>query len=194
VNVYRTELTNAIAFADADPEVADLGYTYQWENINNAHVAGAEFNGSIALMKGLTLGTRFELFEGKYDQPRDDWIGTAYEEISENIPRYPQTSAGLKMDYTHEQWNLVVDADYKGKMYIDLTEPADPDDVKIFETEPFVLLNAKLSRMITDRYNVYIGAKNLSDYTQPEKHISDAAFLYAPVYGRLVYGGVQVSL
>jgi len=36
--------------------------------------------------------------------------------------------------------------------------------------------------------------KKPSDYTQEEKHIDDAAFMYAPVYGRIIYGGVQVSL
>jgi len=193
VNLYRTELTDAIAFADSDAEVADLGYTYQWENIDNAYVMGAEFNGSVALAEDLTAGARFELFEGKYDRPREDWVGTAFEKSSRNISRYPQTSAGFKVDYSPGKWNLIVDADYKGKMYIDLTEPADPANVKIHETESFVVLTAKLSRTIFERYNVYAGAKNLTDYTQEEKHINDAAFMYAPVYGRLFYGGIQIS-
>jgi len=88
----------------------------------------------------------------------------------------------------------VIDADYKGKMYIDLTEPADPADVKIHETESFVIFNAKLSKNIFNRYNVYLGVRNLTGYTQEEKHIDDAAFMYAPVYGRIIYSGVQVSL
>ena len=86
----------------------------------------------------------------------------------------------------------MIDADYKGKMYIDLTEPANPSNVKIHETESFVIINTKISKDIFDRYNVYVGARNLTDYTQEEKHIDDAAFMYAPVYGRIVYSGVQV--
>jgi outer membrane receptor protein involved in Fe transport len=88
----------------------------------------------------------------------------------------------------------VCDADYKGKMYIDLTETENAADVKIHETETYVLVNAKLSRTIAERYQVYLGAKNLTGYTQKEKHISDAAFMYAPVYGRIVYAGMQVNL
>ncbi|MBD3401753.1 TonB-dependent receptor [candidate division GN15 bacterium] len=194
LNLYRTDLTDAIAFSDADPSVADLGYTYQWENIDNAYSMGVEFNGSISVTDQLVLGARFELFEGKYDNPRGDWLETPYEEMSRNIARYPQTSGGLKADYTTGEWNLVADADYKGTMYIDLLEPADPADAKIHETESFVIFSAKVSRTLFDRYKLYLGMKNITDYTQEEKYIDDAAFLYAPVYGRLVYGGIQVSL
>ena len=194
LNMYRTELTDAIAFAEADPEVYDLGYTYQWENIDDAYVMGAEFNSSVSVAEGFVLGARCELYEGKYDNVREDWVGTEYEEISRNISRYPQFSAGVKADLTNGAWNLVTDADFKGKMYIDLTEPADPADVKIHETESYVTINAKLTRSLIDRYQVYVGVKNLTDYTQEEKHVSDAAFMYAPAYGRILYGGVQITL
>jgi outer membrane receptor for ferrienterochelin and colicins len=193
-NLYRTDLTNAIGFGDADPVVTDLGYTYQWENIDDAYVMGLEVNGSVSVAEGLVLGARFEVFEGKYDNPRDDWVGTEYESISKNISRYPQTSGGVRLDYTRGGWSLLTDVDFKGKMYIDLMEPANEEDIKIFETESFVTLDAKLSRNLFDQYSIYIGAKNLTDYTQKEKHIDDAAFMYAPVYGRIIYGGVQISL
>ena len=193
LNLYRTELKDAIAFADADEEISELGYTYEWQNIDDAVVMGVEFNASVALTDDIVLGARFEVFSGQYDNPREDWLGTVYEEISRNISRYPETSAGMKIEYSPSKWDFVINADYNGKMYIDLSEPADPADVKIYETESFVTLNAKVSRILFDRYKVYVGARNLTDYTQEEKHIDDAAFMYAPVYGRIIYGGVQVS-
>jgi outer membrane receptor for ferrienterochelin and colicins len=194
LNLYRTELKDAIAFAEADDEITDLGYTYQWENIDDAFVMGAEFSGSYALMSDLALGVRFEHFKGEYDNPRDDWVGTEFEETSKKISRFPQTSGGFKFEYTPSSWGFVLHADYKGKMYIDLSEPVDPADVKIHKTESFVTFDAKLSKTLFNRYRVYVGAKNLTDYTQREKHIDDAAFMYAPVYGRIVFGGLQVSL
>ncbi len=194
LNLFRTELKDAIAFSEADDQAANLGYSYEWQNTDNAYVTGAEFNMSYALTRNLTTGIRFEAFKGKYDNSREDWLGTLYEETSKNISRYPQTSGGVKLEYSPSTWDFVIDADYKGKMYIDLAEPADPADAKIYETESFVILNAKLSKNIFNQYNVYVGARNLTDYTQEEKHIDDAAFMYAPVYGRIIYGGVQVSM
>jgi outer membrane receptor for ferrienterochelin and colicins len=194
LNVYRTELTDAIAFADADEMVSDLGYTYEWQNIDDAFVMGVEFNGSMELAEDLVAGTRFEIFSGEYDNPREDWVGTEYEDESKYISRYPQTSAGLKMEYSPKDWTFTGDLDYKGKMYIDLAEPEDEADIQIFETESFVTLNARISKNIMKRYEVYVGARNLTDYIQKEKHISDAAFLYGPVYGRIVYAGIQITL
>jgi len=194
LNLFRTELEDAIAFSEADDEVANLGYSYEWRNTDNAYVTGAEFNSSCALARYLTAGLRFEVFEGMYDNPREDWLSTPYEEASRKISRYPKTSGGLKLNYSPSGWSFVVDADYKGKMYIDLNEPADPADVKIYETESFVIFNVKLSKNILNRYDVYFGVRNLAGYTQEEKHINDAAFMYAPVYGRILYGGIQVSL
>ena len=193
LNLYRTELNNAIAFVEADEEIAELGYSYQWRNIDNAYVTGAEFNTSLALMEDLTVSFRSELFKGKYDQPREYWLGTPYEEMSENISRYPKFSGGMKLNFSPSDWHFVIDADYRGKMYIDLVEPADPADIKIHETESFVTVNTKLSKTVFERYRVYIGARNLTDYTQEEKHVDDAAFLYAPVYGRILFGGIQVA-
>jgi len=92
LNVYRTELKDAIAFAEADAQVADLGYTYQWQNVADAFVSGAEFNASCALTRDLAMGFRFEIFKGRYDNPREDWLGTPYEEASRNISRYPKKS------------------------------------------------------------------------------------------------------
>ena len=192
LNLYRTELEDAIAFAEADEQISELGYSYEWQNIDNAYVMGAEFNASIVLMNNLVMGTRFELFKGEYDHVREDWIGTPYEATSKNISRYPQTSGGIKLDYGNAGWGVVVDADFKGKMYIDLTEPADLDDVQIYETESFVTVNAKISRKIFANHTLYVGARNLTDYTQEEKHVDDAAFMYAPVYGRIIYGGVKI--
>ena len=194
LNLYRTELKDAIAFAEADNEVADLGYTYQWENIDDAFVMGCEFNGSLALTTDIAVDVRLEYFKGEYDNPRNDWVGTEFEQVSKNISRYPEISGGLKVKYTPSTWSLVLDTDYKGKMFLDLTEPADPADVKIHETESFVVLNAKVSKTLFDRYNLYIGARNLTDYTQKEKHVDDAAFMYAPVYGRIMYAGLRLAL
>ncbi len=194
LGVYRTELRDAIAFADADPEVAELGYTYQWQNVDDAYVMGAEFNGSYALSRRLVISARAELFRGQYLNPRPDWAGTAFEEESRHISRFPASSAGLKVEYSAGKWNAVADADYKGKMYIDLAEPSDPALVQIHETDPYVTVSTRISRRLSDQLEVYAGARNLSNYTQKEKHVDDAAFVYAPVYGRIVYGGIRVKI
>jgi len=194
LNLYRTELKNKIDFSDAGPEIAAMGYDYQWENIDDATVMGVELSGQFAVTNDLSLAANFALYRGEYDHVREDWIGTEYEDISKNISRYPETTGGVKIEYSSRNWNFILNGGYKGKMYIDLTETAEASDVKIKETESFVLFNAKVSYNLYHQYKVYFGVKNLTDYIQEEKHIDDAAFMYAPVYGRLFYCGISLSL
>ena len=78
-------------------------------------------------------------------------------------------------------------------MYIDYFA-GEEEPTKINKTEPNVLLDAKASRRLFDELTVFAGAKNLTDYIQPEKHTDDAAFMYAPVYGRIVYAGIEVDV
>ena len=194
LNLYRTELKNKIAFVDAGEVVSNLGYTYEWNNIDDGYVMGAEFGAEFALTSDLAAAFNFAMNRSEYDNSREDWIGTPYENMSKKFSRYPETAGGLKLEYSPLDWVFTVDADYKGKMYIDLTEPADESDIKIKETETFVIINARVSRTLFKRYKVYLGVKNLTDYIQEEKHVDDAAFMYAPVYGRLIYTGFQITM
>ncbi len=193
INLYRTELKNAISFTDADEEVTALGYDYQWKNIDDAYVMGIELGGQFGLTRNLALMADLAFNKGEYDNVREDWVGTQYEDDSKYISRYPNLDAGLKLDFSPRQWNFIVDANYKGKMYIDYFADGE-EPTKIKKTESYVIVNAMISKTFLDTYKLYLGAKNLSDYIQEEKHADDAAFMYAPVYGRIIYGGVQVFI
>ncbi len=194
LNLYRTDLKNAISFAEADEDIVNRGYTYQWENIDDARVMGAEIGSQFIIADNLSLAVNFAYNNSEYDHGRTDWEGTEYYEISKKISRYPETSGGLKIDYALKNWSFVLNGDYKGKMYIDYLEAENENEIKIKETESFVTLNAKASYRFPGGYTVYLGARNLTDYIQEEKHTDDAAFLYAPTYGRIIYGGLQMTL
>ena len=79
-------------------------------------------------------------------------------------------------------------------------QPGHPHEIQIDLAKPTTMTGftylprQDMSNGRIDRYEFYVGVRNLTDYTQREKHIADAAFLYAPVYGRLLYGGFQLSL
>ena len=193
LNLYRTDLMDRIDFSEADEDIEALGYTYQWKNIDDGFTMGIEIGANVAPVEHLVLSAGFEFNKSEYDNPREDWIGTKWESESKRFSRYPATSGTFKIEYDRLGWNLAMDASYKGRMYIDLLEPADENDIKIKQTESFVLLNAKVSKMLFDRYKAYLGVKNLGDYIQKEKHVDDATFMYAPVYGRLIYGGFEVN-
>jgi outer membrane receptor for ferrienterochelin and colicins len=193
VNVFRTDLKDAIGFVEAGDMARNLGYTYEWKNIDDAYVQGIELDVDVALSRTIGLGVNFSWNDGQYETAREDWIGTPYEESSRHISRFPKTAGGAKLEISPGDFRLTLDAKYQGPMYIDYFLDGETPK-KIKETEPHVLLNVRMSQRFLTFMSVELGVRNLTDYVQPEKHTDDAAFIYAPVYGRQFYGGVEISL
>jgi len=196
-NLFRTDLKNKIGFSDADAQVAALGYDYQWKNIDDAFVQGLELTAGYSPVSQLHLSLDFSLNRGEYKQEREDWKGTAYENESRYISRFPSTAGNFMLEYTPANWALVLNSNYQGPMYIDYynadIDPLLGDQSKIKKTEPFVLLNAKVSRRF-GQYKLYAGVDNILDYIQDERHLDDAAFLYAPVCGTVFYAGLSIDI
>jgi len=82
-------------------------------------------------------------------------------------------------------------------MYIDYyNEEIDAvlgDQSKIKKTEPFVLFNARISKRLGS-FKLYAGVNNIFNKVQNERHLDDAAFMYAPVFGTMFYGGISFNI
>ena len=191
-NLFYTYLKNKIDFADADDQVKALGYTYQWNNVDDATVKGAELTVLVNPVRNLNVGADFTLNHGAYKNIREDWKETQFADISKYIPRFPTTSGSVKVEYTPGSWNFTVNGLYQGKMYIDYLSETE-ENSKIKETKPYMTFNASVSKSF-DIVRLYAGVKNLFNYVQDEKYLDDAAFMYAPVYGAMYYVGVSVNL
>ncbi len=196
-NLFRTDLKDKIGFTDADASVAALGYDYQWKNIDDAFVQGVELSVMANLAKNLGLGVDLTYNQGEYKNVREDWVGTEYESESKYISRFPTTTGNLKLDYSPKTWTFAVTGNYQGTMYIDYyNEEIDPvlgDQSKIKKTDPFMLFNARVSKRL-NQFKLYGGVNNIFNYVQGERHLDDAAFMYAPVYGTMFYGGISIDI
>ncbi len=188
-SLYRVDMRDKVGLVDASESAAALGYTYEWENIDDAFVQGIELDARHEVTTALVLNAYATLAQGEYDNAREDWVGTEHEDESVHISRLPKYSAGLGVEYRPSRWNVVVDASLQGPLYIDyFADGEGPTEIK--ETETFVIVNTKVSREVASGVELFAGARNLTDYVQEEKHTDDAAFMYAPVFGRIFYGGI----
>lgn len=192
-NLFRTDLKNKIGFSDADPNVAALGYDYQWKNIDDAFVQGLELSIQSNLMQNFNAGINFTLNRGEYKNEREDWVGTEYANVSKYIPRFPTTTGSLNLEYNPQDWSFSLIGNYQGSMYIDYYSDDPNYQSKIKKTDPFVIFNARASKTINN-FKIYAGVNNIFNYIQDERHLDDAAFMYAPVYGTMFYGGVSINI
>ena len=101
---------------------------------------------------------------------------------------------GIALDYTL-QWT--------GEQRIPDTKNA-PAQFRLDEySKSFFRSNAQISKNWNDVFHLYVGVENLFDYTQdnpilsannPNNEYFDASMIYAPVFGRNIYGGFRFYL
>lgn len=192
-NIFRTNLRDKIEFAEADENVKKLGYTYQWENVDNAYVQGIEVSAKMSLMRDLKAGLSWTWNHGEYDNERADWVGTAYAKDSKYISRFPSMTGDLNLEYQPGTWTFSLYGSLQGPMYIDYMAEEDANK-KIKKTNAFMLFNCRVSKQVSKLFTIYAGGKNIFGYVQDERHTDDAAFMYAPVYGATWYAGVNIKI
>jgi outer membrane receptor for ferrienterochelin and colicins len=82
-------------------------------------------------------------------------------------------------------------------MYIDYynteIDPAIGDQSKIKKTDPYMTFNSRISKQLK-MIKFYAGVNNIFNYIQDEKHLDDAAFMYAPTYGTMIYAGISLNI
>jgi outer membrane receptor for ferrienterochelin and colicins len=151
----------------------------------------------INLLDKLEIGIDFTYNQGEYDHIREDWKATPYEEMSKYISRFPKTTGNITIEYNLKNLNFSISGNYQGTMYIDYyNEDIDPetgDQSRIKKTSPFMLFNTRVSGKL-NVLRLYAGINNIFDYVQDEKHTDDAAFMYAPTYGTMFYGGIAINI
>ena len=182
-----------------------FGYSYQWENVDDAYVQGVELGAKANLFRNFTAGLNWTFNQGKFKHERAEWSDPndetvkqfpqrlQYAKDSRHISRFPSMTGDLDLDYTPGTWTFSVTGSLQGRMYIDYNSEDAGATSKIKKTSPFMLFNCRASKRF-GMCTVYAGAKNIFSYIQDEKHTDDAAFMYAPVYGATWYAGLSIKL
>ncbi|WP_276806007.1 TonB-dependent receptor [Prevotella pallens] len=204
-NIFRTDLKDKIQFAPASDDVKKFGYTYQWENVDDAYVQGIELGIKWNPFKDFKTGVSWTFNQGKFKHERAEWsdpnseecVATparlAYAKESKYISRFPAMTGDFTLEYTPGTWSFALTGSLQGTMYIDYNSEDAPETSKIKKTSTFTLWNLRVAKRFGS-FSVYGGGKNIFSYLQDEKHGDDAAFMYAPVYGATWYAGVSLNL
>ena len=72
------------------------------------------------------------------------------------------------------------------------------------KTSPkYNLINSQITRVFSNKFEIYLGAENIGNYKQINPIISsenpfspnfDSAQIYAPIFGRMIYSGLRLKL
>ncbi len=197
-NVFRTQIRDKVEFVSADDQPIPAGYDYKWSNVGDACTQGAELTLGGTLLPGLEAKTDVVYTDARFEEPRYDRQSYPSSDDgwkqSDRIPRSPEWTGSAQLTYRPGPWAFLINGSYTGSMYIDHTPEDDPGQLVIEKTDPFAIFGAKISRRISGGWALFVGAKNLFDYTQPKRDNSNAAYIWAPLSGRILYAGFDVDI
>jgi len=90
--VYRVDVRDKVGLADAGEDAAARGYTYEWQNVDDAFVQGIELDARYEFTRTLAVEGHATVARGEYENERDDWAGTEYEE--DGMTEHPRSAEG----------------------------------------------------------------------------------------------------
>lgn len=201
VDVYRTDFENQL--------VVDLDSDPRHNSIQFYNLRGKSFANSILvtytqdIVKGLEARIAY-----KFNDVRMH-IGS----VLQTIPLMPQHRGLVHLNYTtpKKDWEFNVSMNIIGPQRMPhIHAPYDPViyEYRIKRESPaYALLNAHITKHFKGGWQVYLGAENITNYTQPgpiigyedpfQERVSspkfDATAIYAPVFGAQVYAGVKYT-
>jgi len=198
-NLFRIQIDNKIEFISAEADEIPEGYDYKWSNVGKASTQGIELFAKGFILDGiLEYGLSGTYTMAKFDKPRftqdnypgddDGWQDSDY------IPRTPAFTANGKLAFTPGRWSFALDADFTGSMFIDHVHDEDIEQMCIEKTDPYVILGGRIARKVTGNATVFLKVNNMLDYTQPKRDITDAAYIWAPLSGRIFFVGLNVEI
>ncbi|MCK5242583.1 TonB-dependent receptor [bacterium] len=198
---FRTDVEDKIDLADAEEFANNKGYDYEWQNMGRAYTQGVELTADVVLLKDFSVAADLGYTDARYSDIREDWAehpvhGDLYADDSKHISRIPEMTGGLKLTWAPGYFRAVLDADYTGPMYIDYNAEDDVENPnsEIVHADAFIVFNARVSHTFSEiGLTLFAGVKNLLDEIQTDKRPDDAAFMYKPYTGRIIYGGAKFA-
>jgi outer membrane receptor for ferrienterochelin and colicin len=132
-------------------------------------------------------------------------VRTTYSSILLQKPFTAKHRAFANLAYEVSGWKFDYTFNYNGTKRIPSTS-ANPVQYQLNTSSPsYVLMNAQVSKSLGKKHSfeVYLGGENLSDYFQKDPIIAadqpfssyfDAALVWGPVSGRLIYTGIRFKI
>ena len=104
---------------------------------------------------------------------------------------------------TQNHWKFDYTLQWHGSKRIPSTEGNDLEYRLDSESPAFFLMNAQISKEWNEKFEIYIGGENLTDFKQenpilasddPFGQYFDSSLIWGPVFGRMFYGGIRLKI
>jgi len=180
-NLFHIKIDDKL---ELDVDTPPAGYDATWRNFGSATSKGLELGYKRQVSNFWNVNADYVYTDAEYSDlryPGEPW--------SKYVPRSPKHRFNVGVGYSDKSgYSANLTARYTGKMYID---HADATPI-VEETDPYWVADLRIAKKnAKSGLTYYLGARNLLDYTQKRRDINDAAYIWAPLVGRVFYGGMK---
>ncbi|MDB5193848.1 MAG: TonB-dependent receptor [Segetibacter sp.] len=187
---FRNDFTNQVVVDFENPRVVAF-YNLEGKSYSNSF----QTEWSVEPIKKLNVRLAYRLFDVK----------TTYGDKTLQKPLTSKHRAFANLGYEVGTWKFDYTVNYNGSKRLPSTL-ANPVEYRLDEySTGFVTMNAQVSKTIGKKrpVDLYFGGENLSNFIQPNAIIAadkpfsqyfDAAQVWGPISGRMVYAGVRFKI
>ena len=194
LDFYRTNFQNQVVVDWENPFQINF---YNLEGQSYANSFQFEFN--FNAFEGFDLRTAYKFYD----------VQTTYNSGKLQKPLTPQhrifanASYETKINNKGAQWKFDATYNWLGEQRFANTNISAPQ-FQLDERTPTVgTLNAQVTKVFSPKFEMYIGAENITDVRQPNPIISaenpfgsnfDTNFVYGPIFGSMYYAGLRFRI
>ena len=185
INLFRTDMEKKIILTTAG---APSGYDWILKNGPDAYTQGIETNLRIQIIEPLSLNLGLAFTDAQFKEKQ-----TVFNDESEHLMRVPELTGLLGAEWSYQEHGVKVNfgGRFTGNQYIE-----NKVEGKIDRTPSCSVWDLRVGKKFKDGgFSIFGGIDNIFDYTQEKRYTvaEDAAYAYAPLTGRYIYGGVKIG-
>ncbi|MDC0338517.1 TonB-dependent receptor [Flavobacteriales bacterium] len=195
VDFYHTLFENQI-IVDLDYSPQEV-YFYNLEGQSFSNSFQIEVNYDISKRMDIRLAYRF------LDVQKDFKVGMLSKPLLAQNKGFVNLSYETKKNDKEGQWKFDVTSQLVGEQRIPSTDLNPSEFIVPSKSPAYLLLSAQITKVFSKKFEFYIGGENLTNFIQKDPIIQaenpygeyfDSSLIWAPVFGRMVYGGLRWTI
>ena len=195
IDFYNTNFINQVVM-DLDASARQVWFY---------NLDGRSYSNSIQAELNLEPGKRFQArLAGRWMDVKTDYKdGLLKVPFNSNLRGFLNLAYETRKNIHDQKWLGDITIQYIGEQRLPQTLD-NPLQYQVSGTsDPYLLLNAQVTRVLSKDFEVYLGAENILNYKQRDAIIAsedpfgeffDANFAYAPVFGTNYYVGLRYTV
>lgn len=191
---YRTDFQNQVVVDLYNSPQQVLFYNLQGKSYANS--LQIDFN--LEVMKNLNLRTAYKFYDIS-----TDYISGTFQRPIQAKHRFFANLEFETIEANQKLWKFDATINWLGKQQLPTTKTNPIQDQLSEFSNSFSTLNAQITRMFSNNFEIYIGGENVTNYTQhnailgsqnPFGTTFDASITYAPIFGQMYYAGLRFKI